>query len=47
MPFFAKREENARELNLSGTQMFLMFALGLCSGLPLVWLFVRYWIFAP
>jgi hypothetical protein len=35
-----------RRVNLSGTQVFLAMAAGLCLAGPLAWMFVRYWLFA-
>lgn len=46
MPLFAKREDEA-EVNISGIRVFVTMVLVFCSALPLVWLIVRHWIFAP
>jgi hypothetical protein len=35
-----------RKVNISGTQVFLAMAAGLCLAGPLAWMFVRYWLFA-
>jgi hypothetical protein len=35
-----------RKVNISGTQVFLAMAAGLCAAGPLAWMFVRYWLFA-
>jgi hypothetical protein len=35
------------EINISGNQVFVALASSLCLAGPLVWAFVRYWIFAP
>jgi hypothetical protein len=34
-------------INISATQVFLAMATGLGLTGPLVWMFVRYWLFAP
>jgi hypothetical protein len=39
-------EERSSELNISATQVLLAMATGLCLMGPLVWMFVRYWLFA-
>ena len=35
-----------RKANISGTQVFLAMAAGLCLAGPLAWMFVRYLLFA-
>jgi hypothetical protein len=35
-----------RNGNISGTQVFLVMAAGLCLAGPLAWMLVRYWLFA-
>lgn len=42
----AQRDERTRELNLSATQVLMAMATGLCLMGPLVWVFIRYWLFA-
>jgi hypothetical protein len=34
-----------RRVNISGTQLLLAMATGLCLAGPLVWAIVRYWLF--
>lgn len=43
----AQRDERNPEVNISGTQVLLAMAIGLCSAGPLVSILVRYWLFAP
>ena len=35
-----------RKVNISGTQVFLVMAAGVCLAGPLAWMFIRYWLFA-
>jgi hypothetical protein len=42
----ARHDERSREVNISGTEVLLAMATGLCLSGPLVWIFVRYWLFA-
>jgi hypothetical protein len=35
------------EINISGNHVLMMLASAFCLGGPLVWAFVRYWVFAP
>jgi hypothetical protein len=35
-----------RKVDISGTQVFLAMATGLCLAGPLAWMFLRYWLFA-
>lgn len=42
----AQRDERARELDISATQVLMAMATGLCLMGPLVWAFIRYWLFA-
>jgi hypothetical protein len=42
----AQRDERARELNISATQVLMAMATGLCLMGALVWVFIRYWLFA-
>jgi len=41
-----QRDERTRELDISATQVLLAMATGLCLMGPLVWAFIRYWLFA-
>jgi hypothetical protein len=43
----AQRDERSTEVDLSAAQVLLATATGLCLTGPLIWLFVRYWLFAP
>jgi hypothetical protein len=36
----------AREINVSGSQVLVALASAVCLAVPLVWTFVRYWLFA-
>lgn len=36
-----------REINVSGGQLLVGLVVGSCFVGPLVWWFVRYWLFAP
>jgi hypothetical protein len=47
MPLFAKRIDNTAEINLSATRLLLASAFAVSSGVLLLWLLVRYWLFAP
>jgi len=42
----ARHDERSPEVNISVTQVLLAMATGLCLTGPLVWMFVRYWLFA-
>jgi|HubBroStandDraft_6_1064221.scaffolds.fasta_scaffold134497_2 hypothetical protein len=42
----AQRDERTSELDISATQVLVAMATGLCLMGPLVWLFIRYWLFA-
>jgi hypothetical protein len=35
-----------RKIDISGTQLFVAIATGLCLAGPMVWMVVRYWLFA-
>jgi len=35
------------ELNISGGQILMALAAGICLTGPLVWVLVKYWLFAP
>ena len=41
----AQHDERSPEVNISGTEVLLALATGLCLTGPLVWMFVRYWLF--
>ena len=41
-----QHDERSPEVNISATQVLLAVATGLCVTGPLVWMFVRYWLFA-
>jgi len=36
-----------REINISGNQALVGLAVAFCLAGPLLWTFVRYWLFAP
>jgi len=42
----AQHDQRSPEVNISATQVLLAMATGLCLTGPLVWMFVRYWLFA-
>jgi hypothetical protein len=42
----ARHYERSPEVNISGTEVLLAMATGLCLSGPLVWIFVKYWLFA-
>jgi hypothetical protein len=35
-----------RKVDISGTQVFAAMAAGLCLAGPILWVLVRYWLFA-
>jgi hypothetical protein len=41
----AQHDERSSEVNISGAEALLAMATGLCLAGPLVWMFVRYWLF--
>jgi hypothetical protein len=41
----AQHDEPSPEVNISATQVLLAMATALCLAGPLVWMFVRYWLF--
>jgi hypothetical protein len=43
----AQHDERSPEVDISATQMLLAMATGLGLTGPLVWMFVRYWLFGP
>jgi len=43
---FAQRKETP-ELNISGSQVLVVLAAGICLVGPLVWVLVKYWLFVP
>jgi len=42
----ARHHERSPEINISATQVLLAMATGLCLMGPLLWMLVRYWLFA-
>jgi hypothetical protein len=44
---FAERADATAGINISGGQMLAGLVLTLCLAGPLLWGFVRYWLFAP
>lgn len=48
-PFLVRsqRDERPTEVDLPATQVLLATGTALCLTGPLIWLFVRYWLFAP
>jgi hypothetical protein len=42
----AQHDERSPQVNISAIQVLLAMATGLCLTGPLVWMFVRYWLFA-
>jgi hypothetical protein len=44
---FAERAGATAEINISGNRMLAALVLTLCLAGPLLWGFVRYWLFAP
>ena len=45
-PVFVHHGPAKREMNISGNQMLVALAIAFCLAGPLVWAFVRYWLFA-
>jgi hypothetical protein len=43
----AERAIPAEVLNLSGMRVVTGFAIAIAAAGPLLWAFVRYWLFAP
>jgi hypothetical protein len=43
----AQHGSATREINISGNQVLVALATVSCLAGPLVWAFVRYWLFAP
>ena len=43
---FARRDTTT-ELSISGTQVLATLMVVFCLGVPLVWAFLKYWLFAP
>jgi hypothetical protein len=43
---FARREMTT-ELSISGTHVLATLMIVSCLGVPLVWAFLKYWLFAP
>jgi hypothetical protein len=44
---FAQHDSATREITISGNQVLLALAAAFCLAGPLLWAFVRYWLFAP
>jgi hypothetical protein len=44
---FAQRDGINPEINISGARVLVALATGICLAAPLVWAFVKYWLFAP
>lgn len=44
---FGQQDIAVHELNLSGDRVLLGLAIAVFSMGPLLWAFVRYWLFAP
>lgn len=42
----ARHDERSQEINISAAQVVLAMATSLCLMGPLIWMFVRYWLFA-
>jgi len=45
-PVSAQRSMTS-ELNISGGHVLVVLATSICLGVPLVWAFLKYWLFAP
>lgn len=43
----SQTDERSSAVNISATQVLLAMATCLCLTGPLMWMFVRYWLFAP
>jgi hypothetical protein len=43
---FARRDKTT-ELSISGTHVLVTLMIVFCLGVPLVWAFLKYWLFAP
>ena len=46
-PLVAERGATKPEISISGGQLIVAFVVAFCLAGPLVWSFVRYWLFAP
>jgi hypothetical protein len=44
---FADHDSATREINVSGNHALVALAATFCLAGPLLWAFVRYWLFAP
>jgi hypothetical protein len=42
----SQRKESTSEITVSGTHLLLAMGIIIASAGPLVWLFVKYWLFA-
>ena len=43
---FARLGGSTREINISGNHVLMALAVAFCLAGPIVWAFVRYWLFA-
>jgi len=46
-PVFVHHGSALREMNISGNQVLVALAIAFCLAGPILWAFVRYWLFAP
>jgi len=46
-PLVAERGATKPEISISGGQLLVALVVAFCLAGPLVWSFVRYWLFAP
>jgi len=46
-PVVAGHGTTRPEINISGNQLLVAFVVACCLAGPLVWSFMRYWLFAP
>jgi len=46
-PVFVHHRYALREMNISGNQVLVALAIAFCLAGPILWAFVRYWLFAP
>ncbi len=45
-PVFVHHGSALREMNISGNQVLVALAIAFCLAGPILWAFVRYWLFA-
>jgi hypothetical protein len=45
-PGFVQHGSAIRQINISGNQVLVALVIASCLAGPLVWAFVRYWLFA-